>query len=116
MATKEEVKQFLSNFFVKLEIYDILFRDDRGKNAKVFEVLDIVPSARKKIIKEIKVEDYSEGPIVNTLNQMGDMWVFGKNIQGEEIYIKISMGISNCSTICISFHIAEHPMKYPYKK
>ena len=30
--------------------------------------------------------------------------------------VKISYGLPNRSTICVSFHIAEYPMKYPYKK
>jgi len=43
------------------------------------------------------------------------MWVFGKEVKKKEVYIKISMGIENTNAICISFHIAEYPMKYPYK-
>lgn len=116
MATKEEVQRFLSNFFGKLEIFNILFRDDRGKNTATLAQLEITPNSRTEIIKEIKVEDYSDGPIRDTLNQMGEMWVFGKNVKGQEVYIKISLGLPNCSTICISFHIAEFPMNYPYKK
>ena len=46
---------------------------------------------------------------------MGEMWVFGKDVKGQEVYIKITLGLPNSSTICISFHIAEHPMTYPLK-
>jgi hypothetical protein len=42
-------------------------------------------------------------------------WVFGKDVKGREIYIKIMLGAKNSQTICISFHIAEHPLKYPLK-
>lgn len=116
MATKDEVERFLRQFHQKLEIYNIVFRDDRGKNLSTLALLDIPPSARIKVIKEIKVEDYSEGPIVDTLNRVSELWVFGKDVQKHEIYIKISMGFPNSSTICISFHVAEYPMEYPYKK
>jgi hypothetical protein len=44
-----------------------------------------------------------------------DMWVFGKIVKEKEIYIKITMGFSGAKVICISFHFAEHPMKYPQK-
>jgi hypothetical protein len=44
------------------------------------------------------------------------MWVFGKEVKQREVYIKITMGFPGTSTICISFHISEHPMKYPFKK
>jgi hypothetical protein len=46
---------------------------------------------------------------------MGEMWVFGKNVKGQEVYIKIMLGQPGRSTICISFHIAEHPLNYPFK-
>ena len=115
MASKEEVEQFLRQFYQKLEIYDIVYRDDRGKNLSTLALLDIPPSARTKIIKRITVEDYSEGPIIDTLNKIGEMWVFGKDVAKHEIYIKISLGFPNSSTICISFHITEHPMQYLHR-
>lgn len=116
MATKEEVEAFLKQFHQKLEIFQIIFRDDRGKNAQTLAELEITPIYRESIIKEIKVTDYSDGPIVDTLYHLGDMWVFGKDVKGEEVYIKISLGRENSQTICISFHLAEYKMKYPYKK
>jgi hypothetical protein len=42
------------------------------------------------------------------------MWVFGKDVKGQEVYIKITLG-KGSSALCISFHIAEHPMNYPFK-
>lgn len=30
--SKSEVEKFLSDFHAKMKVYDILFRDDRGKN------------------------------------------------------------------------------------
>ena len=39
-----------------------------------------------------------------------------KDINGQEVYIKIAYGMPNSHAICISFHIAEFPMNYPYKK
>lgn len=115
MASKDEVEQFLKHFYQKLGIYDIVYRDDRGKNLATLALLDMPPSARTKVIKEITVEDYSKGPIIDTLHKIGEMWVFGKDVAKHEIYIKISLGYPNSSTICISFHIAEHPMQYPHK-
>ena len=67
------------------------------------------------IIESLKSEDYVEGPIIDQLNKLGEMWVFGKDIKGKEVYIKIMLGGVNCQTICISFHIAEHPLSYPFK-
>ena len=115
MATKNDVEKFLNQFHEKLKIYDIVFRDDRGKNLQTLAELNITPNERVSVIKTIQVEDYSSGPIVDTLNKMGDLWVFGKDVKGNEVYIKISLGLPNNKTICISFHKAEYKMNYPFK-
>lgn len=115
MAKKDEVGRFLKNFRVKMEIYDILFLDDRGKNQQTLHDLELTPNMRRQYISTLKVEDYSEGPIEDNMRGILPMWVFGKTIKGKEVYIKISMGKKNLSTICISFHISEHPINYPFK-
>jgi hypothetical protein len=116
MASKREVEKFLNELKVKIEIFSILFLDDRGKNAQTLHDLEISASKRKELIKALKVEDYSEGPLEEKMRGILPMWVFGKEVKKKEVYIKISMGIENTNAICISFHIAEYPMKYPYKK
>ena len=67
---------------------------DRGKNAQTLIDLEITPKYRDSVIINIEVEDYSEGPVIDTLNQCGEMWVFGKDVKGQEVY---------------------HPMNYPFK-
>lgn len=115
MVTKQQVEDFLKRLKEKIKVFDIIYRDDRGKNLQTLATLEIAPTYRKQVILNIELEDYSEGPVVDTLNKMGEMWVFGKNVKGQEVYIKITLGLPNSSTICISFHIAEHPMTYPFK-
>ncbi len=116
IATLAEIQKFLNDFHQKVEVFDILFFDEREKNRKALAELDITNVDRVAIIKTITVKDYSEGPIKNMLNRFGDLWVFGKDVKGQEVYIKICYGVPNMSTICVSFHVAEFPMKYPYKK
>ncbi|MBR6017421.1 MAG: type II toxin-antitoxin system MqsR family toxin [Paludibacteraceae bacterium] len=116
MATIAEIQKFLNDFHQKVEIFDIFFLDDREKNANTIDELGIIRGMRKEVIQSLTVDDYSEGPIKNILNTWGDLWVFGKDVEGREVYIKISYGKPNRRAICISFHLAEFPMKYPYKK
>ena len=75
ILTKEEVQSFLEQFHAKTKVYDILFRDDRGKNKKTLEELEIVPSYRKVVIESLTIEDYVEGPVIDKLNKLGEMWV-----------------------------------------
>lgn len=115
MSSKEKISQFLSEFKVKLDIWGVLFRDDRSKNSQTLLDIEIKPSEREKVLKELKIENYSGGPVEETMYGGADMWIFGKLIKNKEIYIKITMGYKGAEVICISFHVAEHPMNYPYK-
>ena len=115
MITKEEVQKFLEQFNTKVMVFGIIFRDDRQKNKEALQQLDITPMQRELIVKNLQVQDYVEGPVIDVLNKQGEMWVFGKDVKGREVYIKITLGYQNCQTICISFHIAEHPLVYPFK-
>lgn len=115
MITKEDVEKFLENFYVKVKIFGIRFRDDRGKNRNALLDLEITPRMRETVVMSLEWKDYSEGPITDELNHGAEMWVFGKDYRDTEIYIKITMGKPGSHTICISFHEAERPMSYPLK-
>ncbi len=63
MATRNEVETYLKELRVKIEIFGLLFLDDRGKNQQTLHDLEITPDKRKEIIVSLKVEDYSQGPL-----------------------------------------------------
>ncbi len=116
IATLQEIQKFLDGFHEKVKVFDIFFFDERPKNLQTLSDLPITRNERLEVIKTIQVTDYAEGPIRNMLNSLGDLWVFGKDVKGQEVYIKIAYGLPDKQAICISFHIAEFPIKYPYKK
>lgn len=112
--TLDDVNRFLSAFKAKASVFGIKYRDDRIKNNESLLNLGITMIKREEIIMSVEKKDYSAGPVLNTLNEDGDMWIFGKDYKGVEIYIKISLGPDGRS-VCISFHESEHPMTYPFK-
>ena len=112
----EEVHAFLAQFSIKAQVFGIRFRDDRLKNREAMLQLELTPIQREVIVKSLKAEDYVEGPVIDALNKEGEIWVFGKDVKGREVYIKITLGYENGQTICISFHLAEHPLEHPLKK
>jgi len=114
MASREEVEEYLERFHLKMRIWDVLFLN-RTKNVQTLADLEISPVFRKKVLEALACDDYSEGPKKDKMMQASEMWVFGKNVKSKEVYIKITMGNENLAVLCISFHIAEHPMNYPLK-
>ncbi|MGD0589395.1 MAG: toxin [Bacteroidota bacterium] len=116
MTTKDQVDSFLKDFKEKMKIWNILFRDDRAKNTQALADLEITPIDRKYILNNLSADDFSEGPLVETLYGGSNMWIFGKEVKNQEVFIKISMGFTGASVLCISFHIAENPLQYPFKE
>lgn len=116
MASKEQVEEFLRDLKQKIKIWGILYRDDRGKNAQTIADLELRPVDRDNIIENLKVDDYCQGPLDEKLYGGEDMWVFGKEVKKNEVYIKITIGFPSSSVICISFHISEYSLNYPFKK
>lgn len=113
--TEYEIELFLNDFKVKMQFMDIVFLNDRAKNIKTLAMLEISVTQQKQIVEELEIKDYSEGPIEDTNFVGSPLWVFAKIVKGHELYIKISMGFPNRSTLCISFHISEFPINYPLK-
>lgn len=115
MATKEEVESFLSTFLAKSKLFGMVFLGERKKNIDTLAKLEISAMQMQKEILSLRVDNYKSGPIADrAFYHNSDMWEFGKMIKGEEIYIKITLGGFSNSTLCISFHIAEHKIKYPF--
>ncbi len=111
--TIDDVKAFLNEFKIKAKAFGIIYRDDRQKNnLNSLLQLGINNVIREEIIFSLEDIDYSQGPIIDTLNKGAEMWVFGKDYNDIDLYIKIS--VSN-RALCISFHEAEYPLNFPFK-
>lgn len=113
IKNEQEVEAFLHEFKPKFSVWGIFFIN-RDKNKEALRALGITPVAREEIIKKIERDDYSHTVIDEA--SFGDMWVFGRDFNEKELYIKISLGAPGTNTICISFHEAEHPLNYPFKE
>jgi hypothetical protein len=114
MSNPDAIAQFLKEFHEKMQIWDVLYLN-RDKNIQTLVDLELRPAERAKILEALQVQDYSEGPLPEKMMEGADMWVFGKSVKKQEVYIKITLGKFGSNVLCISFHIAEHKMNYPLK-
>lgn len=112
VKSKEDVEAFLHQFKPKMDIWGIFFLN-RGKNLDAAIRLNLRETERKEILRDLIPEDYVE--TINDALSYGEMWVFGRDFNETELYIKISLGQPDSKTICISFHEAEYPVIYAYK-
>lgn len=111
-----EVNHFLRDF-------KALIREGRylitkhNKNLQTLIDLGITYKMRDETLLALKASDYSSGPN-NDEYRKADHWIFGKEINNVEIYIKLQIFTypdGNERAVCISFHTAEYALKYPFK-
>lgn len=90
---------------------------DRVKNRNSLIELGLTERQRDNVILSLSVEDYCSGPEKDEFKR-GDYWVFGKAIDGVEVYIKLQIVSDRHDehAICLSFHRAEWSLKFPFGK
>lgn len=93
----------------------IIFFNRPKNNIQNLADLNITAKMREEIILNLEVEDYSEGPLEETQQGGTEMWIFGKVIKGQQVYIKLTISKMTGGAVCISFHKAEFPMEFPLK-
>jgi hypothetical protein len=115
LSIKKDVAAFLNQLKGAIILGRIIYayRTEDGKNEDLLLEFGWVPIQRDECIKNLKVEDYSEGPTKDG-NGGNDLWIFGLQIYNKEIYIKLQL-TKRDDIYCISFHKAKYTMTYPLK-
>lgn len=109
------MESYLQAFQTKLSVFSVVFLDRDKNSTKTLLKLGISGDNRLACLRELEPTDYVQGPTANQQPTEAPLWVFGRTIRRREIYIKVTLGRPNGSVLCISFHVAEHPLSYPFK-
>jgi hypothetical protein len=114
MGLADDVDSFLKEFKQKAKTFEIYF-EQRLKNTEALLQLGITAKKREEVIMGLNIENYYKGPTRDDYEDRPDYFEFGTTLNGQEVYIKLSLGKFNKSPVCISFHTPEHPMNYPLR-
>jgi hypothetical protein len=111
-----EIRDFLLQFkkiMVTGRGLDIV---NRRENIDALAQLGLTKKNLKEEVITLSVENYCEGPEPDR-DRPGDVWIFGKQIAGKEIYVKLKIAQVGKFMIakCLSFHEADFPLCYPYR-
>jgi hypothetical protein len=115
MAEQSIVKYFLQELKQLIKVWGIIFSNRPKNSIQNLADLSITAKMREEIILNLEVKDYSEGPLDETQLGGTEMWIFGKTIKKQQVYIKLTISKISGGAICISFHKAEFPMEFPLK-
>ena len=111
---RAEIRDFLLEFkkiMVAGRGLDIV---NRRENIDAMAKLGFTKKNLKEEIMTLSVENYCEGPEPDR-DRPGNIWVFGKQIGREEIYIKLKIAQVGKEKVakCLSFHEANFPLCFP---
>ena len=116
MPDRNAIRNFLLEMKMSLEFRPLVFVD-RNKNLESLSQLGILQTEVARVLKQITVSDYCDGPVNDDKGRNKQWWVFGPEHGGKVLYIKVCLtSLKNGSTQveCVSFHEAERAMHYPF--
>lgn len=108
----EEVKETITNPATR---YDGWLLVRRPESAECIAGLGYTLADVREAILGLSVADYCAGPL-HDRDAPGNLWVFGKVIQGKEVYIKLKLAkVGPVKRVrIVSFHFPEEPLSHPY--
>lgn len=112
-ATRDEINEFLFKFKFFAQPPGGFVFAERRKNLYSMAEIGITQADALNIIFELTYLNYTE----KDRDFFGrQVWKFGFTLDNCEIYIKLADDFSNSISKCISFHIADFKIKYPYRR
>lgn len=117
MAVRSEVIEFLS-LFKGCIMLDLFYVRDREKNIQGLIDLEMDTTERREVLLGLEPDNYVKGPEPDETDSDKEVWIFGKEYTGKEIYIKMRViqvpRIKDRYRAMIwSFHPAEYTLDYP---
>lgn len=108
------VRDFLLEFKQAVTSESGVYIVPRQETKQTLRKLGLTKKNLEEILLSLSVTDYHKGPEPDR-DRPGQLWVFGKEVDGHEVYIKLKVFEVKGSKLakCISFHIANYQMKYP---
>lgn len=121
IPTRRAVEEFLNRFSAAIDLNLVYWVPRHDKFIQGLIDLGITQKLALEIIKQLTPDDYCSGPVPDEHDPSKEVWVFGRDIEGKEAYIKLALASGHRKRKGIvygkvwSFHEAEHSMKYPLR-
>lgn len=113
---REKIRDFLIEFKRIATVGRGIDFVPRRDNLDALAELGITYGNARSEIMALSVTDFCEGPVEDR-DKPGEIWIFGKEIEGKEVYIKLKIASAGDEKLakCISFHVSRRPLRFPYR-
>lgn len=121
IAFLNELRAILQKEYFNIDTDFILIHKKKKKEDEKFSTpytlldLDYDIGDVVERLKELTVEEYSETKIDKDNMEPPLLFVFGKNINNKQVYVKLKIKEEQPRPVlCVSFHYAKEKMLFPY--
>lgn len=115
-TSQQQVSDFLNKFkyLVTQRRFQLIPRLETNKTALS---LGLTKTIVEQELLNLSVVNFSSGPREDRNMPGENFWIFGKEINGCEVYIKLKIYTVNGNEYakCVSFHESEYTMRYPFQ-
>lgn len=117
----DELKEILNadDFNINSNLIIIKSSKDEMEYSTSYTMVDLEYDSYDVVerLKELTIQEYSETLMDKDDDRPPLLFVFGKDINGRLVYIKLKIkGEIIKKVLCLSFHYAKHNMEFPYLK
>jgi len=114
---KEAIRRFLREFKQIATAGRGIDIVNRQKNMQSLATLGLTKKNCREVLLALSVDDYCDGPKPDK-DRPGEIWEFGTHLVGKEVYIKLKIAQVGAVKLakCLSFHIAEHQLRFPCRE
>jgi len=90
---------------------------NRPENLSMLHILEFNQLDVENTLLSLTKQDYCEGPVSDDKGRPDDVWIFGRSINGHNVYIKLAIveKKKRRNVVCISFHESTHSLYYPQR-
>ncbi|NBI64424.1 hypothetical protein D3Z38_15550 [Clostridiales bacterium] len=114
----QELKEILTweDFSIDRNLLIVKSRKERAQYSTPFTLVGLGYDTHDIVdrLRELSIEEYSETLVDRDNSEPPLLFVFGKEIKGRQVYIKLKVKAKRRS-LCLSFHYAEYRMEHPYQ-
>jgi hypothetical protein len=119
VPTRDDASDFLTSIKLAIE-YGCCQFIGRPRTEQDLSDLNLTRSGAFEIICLLTPDCYVSGPMPDNTDPGKDVWVFGCDHEGGEVYIKLRLNPTRGGEMpraaVWSFHKAAHPMRYPLRR
>lgn len=116
--SQEEVREFLTSFKLTIDYGRCVFLGRPRTDQDLID-LNLTRQQALQAICALTPADFVDGPRPDDTDEKKEVWIFGYDHQGTEVYVKLRLNPTRRNEMprgaVWSFHKAAHPLRYPFR-